>query len=317
MSALEELAGKRIFVTGATGFIGSHLLPRLCEVGASVHAISRGEPPETRLPIHWYQGNLADLPTVRTVLRAIEPQVVYHLAGHVAGTRGTEAIVPTFQCNLMSTVNLLTASQAIGCQRFILPGSPEEPSSHGAEGVPSSPYAVTKWASSSYARMFHALYQFPVVILRIFMVYGPGQRDHQKLIPYVVNSLLRGQSPQLTSGQRAIDWVYVEDVVEALLASALASNVEGKTIDIGSGELMTVRAVVQALARLMGHDGPPAFGARPDRQLERADVADRRAAEELLRWIPKTSLEEGLKHTTQWYVRSLEPSTFDHAMQKA
>lgn len=316
MSALEKLAGKRIFVTGATGFIGSHLLPRLCESGASVHAISRGEPPETRLPIHWYQGNLADLPTVRTVLRAIEPQMVYHLAGHVAGTRETEAIVPTFQCNLMSTVNVLTASQAVGCRRFILPGSLEEPSSQGAEVVPSSPYAVTKWASSAYARMFHALYQFPVVILRVFMVYGPGQRDRQKLIPYVIHTLLKGQVPQLSSGQRAIDWIYVEDVVDALLASALAHNVEGKTIDIGSGELMTVRAVVQTLARSMGFDGPPAFGARPDRQLERVDVADRSAAEELLGWTPKTSLEEGLKHTIQWYVRNWESSTFDHALQR-
>lgn len=316
MSALEELAGKRILVTGATGFIGSHLLPRLCEVGASVHAISRDERPETRHPIQWYQANLADLPRVRTLLQAIEPHVVYHLAGHVAGTREAEAIVPTFQCNLMSTVNVLTASQAVGCQRFILPGSLEEPSSTGAEVVPSSPYAMTKWASSAYARMFHALYEFPVVILRVFMVYGPAQRDLQKLIPYVINTLLKGQVPQLSSGQRAIDWIYVEDVVDALLASALAPDVEGKTIDIGSGELMTVQAVVHTLARSLGFDGPPAFGARPDRQLERVDVADRSAAQELLGWTPKVSLDDGLKRTIQWYIRNLESSPSDHELQR-
>jgi nucleoside-diphosphate-sugar epimerase len=78
--------------------------------------------------------------------------------------------VPTFQCNLMSTVNLVRGAVAVGCERFILSGSLEELSSHDSEVVPSSPYAVTKWSSRPYARMFHALYQFPAVILRVFMV---------------------------------------------------------------------------------------------------------------------------------------------------
>lgn len=315
MTALGELAGKRIFVTGATGFIGSHLLSRLCELGARVYAVSRGQQPDTRCAIQWYEGNLADLPTARTLLKAIRPHFVYHLASHVVGARGTEAIVPTFQCNLMTTVNLLTAAQAVGCERFILPGSLEEPSSNDTEAVPSSPYAVTKWASSAYARMFHALYQFPVVILRVFMVYGPAQRDLQKLIPYVIGSLLKGQVPQLTSGQRPIDWIYVDDVVEALVASALAHNVVGKTIDIGSGEVKTVQTVVETLARCMGFDGPPSFGARPDRQFEQVRVADRRAAEELLGWTPQVSLDEGLQRTILWYERHLKPSACDQAMQ--
>ncbi len=315
MTALGELAGKRIFVTGATGFIGSHLLSRLCELGARVYAVSRGQQFDTGRAIQWYQGNLADLPTARTLLQTIKPHFIYHLASHVVGARGTEAIVPTFQCNLMTTVNLLTAAQTVGCERFILPGSLEEPSSNGTEAVPSSPYAVTKWASSAYARMFHALYQFPVVILRVFMVYGPAQRDLQKLIPYVIRSLLKGQVPQLTSGQRPIDWIYVDDVVEALVASALAPNVEGKTIDIGSGEVKTVQTVVETLARCMGFDGPPSFGARPDRQFEQVRVADRRAAEELLGWTPQVSLDEGLQRTILWYERHLKPSACDQAMQ--
>ncbi len=228
----------------------------------------------------------------------------------------SEAVVPTFQCNLLTTVNLLTAAEAVGCERFILPGSLEEPSSNGIEAVPSSPYAVSKWASSAYARMFHALYQFPVVILRIFMVYGPAQRDLQKLIPYVIGSLLKGQAPQITSGQRPIDWIYVEDVVKALLASAVADHVEGRTIDIGSGEVKTVQTVVQTLARSMGFDGLPSFGARPDRQFEQVRVADGRAAKQLLGWTPQVSLDEGLKRTIVWYERNLESSALDLSMQR-
>lgn len=127
MTDVTTLCGKRVFLTGGTGFIGRHLLDRLSAVGARVHAVSRGQQPDGRSGIQWYQANMADLPTTRTLLEAIKPHVIYHLAGHVVGTRSTDAIVPTFQSNLMTTVNLLTVAQAVGCERFVLPGSLEEP----------------------------------------------------------------------------------------------------------------------------------------------------------------------------------------------
>ena len=83
--------------------------------------------------------------------------------------------------------------------------------------------------------MFHALYGLPVINLRTFMTYGPGQRDGSKLIPYVATALLRGESPRLSSGTREVDWIYVGDVVDAYLAAAVADGVEGTSIDIGSG----------------------------------------------------------------------------------
>jgi nucleoside-diphosphate-sugar epimerase len=97
----------------------------------------------------------------------------------------------------------------------------------------------------------------------------------------------------------------VDDVVEALLASALAGYVEGKTIDIGSGRLETVRTVIECIVRLMGSDVAPAFGARPDRPLEEVRVADTKPARELLRWAPHVALEEGLKRTIAWYEEKL------------
>lgn len=312
MTDVTTLCGKRVFLTGGTGFIGRHLLDRLSAMGARVYAVSRGQQSYGSPAIQWYQANMADLPTTRTLLEAIQPHVIYHLASHVVGTRSTDAIVPTFQSNLMTTVNLLTAAQSVGCERFVLPGSLEEPSSGGADVVPSSPYAVAKWAGSAYARMFHALYQVPVVILRVFMVYGPAQRDVNKLIPYVIRSVLKGDVPTLSSGQRPIDWIYVDDVVEALLAAGLAANLEGKTIDIGSGRATTVRSVVEKLVGLMGSDIHPLFGSRFDRPLEQVRIADTHAAEKLLGWTPKVSLDEGLKRTIAWY-ESLEQPVFSHA----
>jgi nucleoside-diphosphate-sugar epimerase len=149
--------------------------------------------------------------------------------------------------------------------------------------------------------MFHALYQLPIVILRLFMVYGPAQQDLQKLIPYAIRSMLDGEAPLLMSGTRPVDWIYVDDVVEALLAAAQAPHVEGKTIDIGSGRLVTVRNVVERLAQFTGCGIAPRFGAKPDRMFEQVRVADTKSAKEFLDWTAQVSLDEGLKRTVLWY----------------
>jgi len=154
--------------------------------------------------------------------------------------------------------------------------------------------------------MFHALYQLPIVILRIFMVYGPAQQDLRKLIPYVILSLLRGEAPKLTSGHRQIDWIYVDDVVEAFLTAARAADVEGHTIDVGSGELTTIRSVVEHLVRLINPKVEPVFGALPDRPLEQVRAAQAARAHAVMGWKVVTPLEEGLKRTVDWYQRRFQ-----------
>jgi nucleoside-diphosphate-sugar epimerase len=177
----------------------------------------------------------------------------------------------------------------------------EEPDFGDADAVAQSPYAAAKWASHTYARLFHALYQLPVVHLRIFMVYGPGQRDLRKLIPYVTTSLLCGEAPALMSGEREVDWIYIDDVVDAFLAAAVSPGASGASLDIGSGELVSVRAIVDRLRRLVGGDVEPAFGAVPTRKLERVRVADPATAAATIGWAPRTPLEDGLRRTVKYY----------------
>jgi UDP-glucose 4-epimerase len=184
-----QLGGRKVLVTGAGGFIGSHLCRTLLQHGAEVHGISRRTPVNSEGEMHWWQGDLADMSTIRNLLTAIKPDIIFHLASHVAGSRDLKLILPTFESNLVSTVNLLTVASEIGCHRIILTGSLEEPESDCVDTIPCSPYAAAKWASSSYARMFHALYRTPVVLTRLFMVYGPGQKDLSKLVPYVTLSV--------------------------------------------------------------------------------------------------------------------------------
>jgi UDP-glucose 4-epimerase len=274
---------------------------RLTRLGCRGSALSRTPQAPLSGDICWYQEDLADPSTAKRLLDSTRPDVIFHLAGHVTGSRSVDVIEPTFRSNLMSTMNLLTGAAEAGCSRFILAGSQEEPLQGGPDLIPCSPYAVSKWASGAYARMFHALYHLPVVILRIFMAYGPAQRDRRKLVPYTIQSMLKGEVPQLTSGTRPIDWVYVDDVVEGLLAAAHVPHVEGRTIDIGSGRLETVRHVVEKLAQFTGRGITPRFGAKPDRAFEQIRMADTKAAKELLGWTARVSLDEGLRRTVSWY----------------
>ena len=261
-----EFSGLKILITGANGFIGSRLYSFLARSDAEVHAVSRIPQVTGVDPARWWYGDLAEIETARTILSGAKPDVIFHLAGRAAGSRELKLVLPTFQSNVVTTINMLTVAAEVGCRRIVLPASLEEPDSAYAAAIASSPYAASKWAASAYARMFHALYRSPVVITRIFLTYGPGPENQNKLVPYVIRSLLQGHSPKLTSGQRRIDWIYIDDVIGGLLAAALVPNIEGCTIDVGSGTLVSIRDLVENIAQLVGAGVAPLFGALPDRR---------------------------------------------------
>lgn len=195
---------------------------------------------------------------------------------------------------------------------MVLTGSLAEPDAQNGELFPTAPYAAAKWASSGYARMFHALYQFPVVIARVFMVYGPAQVDLTKLIPYATLSLLRGETPKITSGDRLVDWIYVSDVVDGFIALAHAPGVDGATIELGSGALVSIREIVQQLAAVVDPRARVEFGALPDRPLEPTRTAKTAETFARLGWKPQVPLQEGLKRTVEWYREELERSPEMH-----
>ncbi len=289
-------------VTGASGFIGAHLCRQLLQRGLPVVGVSRRHPEHLPAGIAPCTADLADPRAVEDLIARVRPTWIFHLASCVTGGRDASLVRPTFEANLASTVHLMSAAAAQGgCRRFILTGSLEEPES--VQAPPSSPYAASKAAATTYARMFHALYGFPAVIARVFMVYGPDQKDEKKLVPYVINSLLDGQAPKMSSGTRLVDWIYVEDVVSGLIRLAEGDQLAGQTVDLGTGQLESVRSVVERIARLMGTDRPLQFDAVADRPLEQVRKADVARTAALAGWQPRFSLAEGLQATIDWHRR--------------
>ncbi|MCP3959948.1 MAG: NAD(P)-dependent oxidoreductase [bacterium] len=306
-----DLAERRVLVTGASGFIGAHLCRALASAGVRLHATSRHSRPGSEA-LTWHRIDLGDAGEVDKLVGAVRPEIVFHLASYVAGARSVELVPLTFHANLASTVHLLTAlTQQGGLRRFVQVGSLEEPEPGEPLAVPSSPYAAAKMSASGYARMFHALYDTPVVLARLFMVYGPAQNDLKKLIPYLILSLLEGRPPKLSSGTREVDWIYVDDVVDGLMRAAARNSLGGRRVDLGSGRLVTIRGVVEELYRQLAPGEAAPFGSLEDRPMEQVRRARMADTEALLGWRPGTSLEDGLRATIAWYRQELEAGRLD------
>jgi nucleoside-diphosphate-sugar epimerase len=293
-------SGRRVLISGGGGFIGAHLTRRLARDGAEVHAVGRSKPLRVDEDAHTWACDLSRHDDVQRLIETVRPEILFHLAGTVTGARQIDHVRPTFESNLSSTVNLLIAATQSSCERIVITGSMEEPRPDESDPMPPSPYAAAKWASTMYARMFHALYGSPVVVLRVFMAYGPGQRDGTKLIPYVGRCFLDGTAPKLSSGRRPVDWVYVDDVVDAHISAAQSERAVGQTMDVGTGTQVTIRDVVERIARITGTEVEPAFGALPERPLETAPVADVEETYKLIGWRARTNLDDGLRATVAW-----------------
>ena len=309
MSDDKSLLGQKVLVTGASGFLGAHLSQRLGQNGAVVTGVSRSARPRDSVCHRWFRADMASLESVEEAFKLAQPEVIFHLSGYGVGSPHLENILPTFRNDLLTTVNVLTVAARQRVRRFIMAASLEEPQTGAADSIPSTPYAAAKWASSSYARMFHRLYGTPIVLTRPMMTYGPGQKPH-KLIPYVTCALLRGEAPKLSSGNRTADWVYVDDVVDGMLAAAVTPDIDGSSIDLGSGTLVSIRDVVLQLAEIIGSKVAPELGSLPDRPMEKVRIADIDEAFKKLAWKQRTSLRAGLQQTVEWYRSELD--CFNH-----
>lgn len=291
------MRGLRCLVTGASGFLGRHLLGALERAGAAEIAAWSRLPQPAGGPALWHRVDLEDRDAVESAFDAARPEVVFHLASLVTGRRELDLVVPAFRANLATTVHLLAAATRVGCRRIVLAGSMEEPD---PGEPPASPYAAAKGAAALYAALFHSLYGAPAVTARIFMAYGPGQRDLAKVVPASILAALAGRRPPISSGTRPVDWIHVADVASGLLALATAPGVEGATLDLGSGELVPVREVVERICRLAGVAGPE-VGALADRVGEPVRRADVEATFAASGWRPRVGLDDGLRATLVWY----------------
>jgi len=242
------------------------------------------------------------------VFREVQPEIVFHLTSDSRGGRDLSLIPDSIRNDIVATTNVLAEAVRCNVKRFVMTGSLEEPTGSAADAVPSSPYAAAKWASCGYARMIAALHDLPVTVLRLMMTYGPGQKDN-KVVPYTIRTILAGETAQLASGMRMLDWVYVDDVTDAFLRAGVAPSTGGRAIEIGTGRLVRLRDLLGLVGELLGRPDLLAFGAMPERPMEREAAADPTDAFQTLGWRAGTSLRDGLLQTIDAYRARSRPSS--------
>ncbi len=253
---------ERVLITGAGGFVGACLTRRLLDEGYQVHCVLRGAASwrlaelEGRYVRH--DADLVDRAAVHEALGACRPDVIYHLAAHGAypSQRDRTGILAT---NLLGTAHVLDAAAKVGYRALVHTGSSSE-YGHKAEPMrasdvlePRTDYAVAKAAATLLCQA-EAGRGYPVTTVRIFTAYGPWD-DPGRLVPSVMSSCLRGESPAVTQGDQPRDFVHVDDVLDLLLRTASSPGVQGRILHAGSGRAKRFATWWKRLSRFARQEG--------------------------------------------------------------
>ena len=313
-----DLSGKTIFLTGATGFIGSHLLKRLIKEGCNVHISIRKNSSLWRIEdfkddFVSHKIDLNDFEAVRSLIKQIKPDVIFHLAAYGVDYRQQD-IHQTIDVNINASVNLFEAFLANNGNRFIHTGSCFEygqkniPISEGDFLDPTSVYGASK-ASSVHllSGMAKGMQSGELVILRPFGVFGENEGLH-RFVPQVIDKLKCEHAVQMTLGEQIRDYIYIDDLIDAyILAAVVPLENKVEIINIGSGKGIAIKHLALIILKQLGVSNDLLqFGAMPYRPDEMMYlVANVGKAKSVLGWEPKVSIEKGIEYTINWYNQNI------------
>jgi nucleoside-diphosphate-sugar epimerase len=316
---LGELAGSRVFVTGATGFIGANMVRRLLIEGASVHALVRPGANLWRLSdivsqVHLQECDLLDFSGVGRCVALADPDIIYHFAFPGGHNSDFQAQLEMLSTGLLGTYALLSAASTNHVKHFIHIGSSTEyhpgKQPHGEDELiePVSIRGVGKAASTLLCQQYAHQYDLNIVILRLFTVYGPWEQP-ERLIPTACRAILQDMTLPLTLPGLMHDRVFVEDMLDASVRAASHRCTSGEIINIGSGEQHTNEEIVHILEEIAGRNVKIAVGAYAPRPFDGNHwVADITRARDILGWQPLHSLRSGLEATYRFWQAQISPS---------
>ncbi|MFN8596248.1 MAG: NAD-dependent epimerase/dehydratase family protein [Anaerolineae bacterium] len=309
----------RFLVTGGAGFLGATLANRLANAGHTVRVLddlTTGDPSRLNPSILFTRGDVADVPKLWTLLQDMD--CVYHLAARVSVPESVLYPREYNSVNVGGTVAVMEAIRDAGVKRVVLASSgaiygtqTHQPVHEDLAPNPDSPYAVSKLAAEHYVRTIGSLWKIETVILRIFNAYGPGQQlpaSHAPVIPQFLKQALTGGSlVTFGDGRQTRDFVYVDDVIDALEAAATARNIDREVINIGGGSEVSIDQLVEIISRFTH------LPINPLRNNAGGGVkrlwANIGKAQALLGYVPRVSLEDGLRLTIERDPRFRELNT--------
>jgi NAD dependent epimerase/dehydratase len=310
----------KVVVTGAGGFIGSHLVERLLALGAEVTAFvrynSRNDAGLLRMlgqkqkDIRIVRGEIRELETVRTITMGAD--VVFHLAALVGIPYSYLHPAEVVEVNAIGTLNVLTAAREWGIRKVVVTSSSEVygtaisvPMNEQHPKQPQSPYSASKIAADAIALSFYYAFNLPVTVARPFNTYGPRQSD-RAVIPTMISQALTRKEIRIGNAKPTRDYTFCTDTVEGLIRLAESKESIGQEVNLGSGREISIGDLAKKIASLAGPDvviTQDMERMRPAKsEIERL-LSDNSKAREMVEWRPTVDLEQGLQRTIEW-VRS-------------
>ena len=319
--------GRSALVTGAGGFVGSHVAAALVRAGADVVTIVRDQPPQGGLELQGIagqvtliSGSITDPAIVARVINEYEVDTVFHLAAQAMVIPANRDPVSTFESNIQGTWNVLEACQLSPLVGRVVVASSDkaygtQPSLPYTEATPllaTNPYDVSKACADMLARSYHGVFDLPVVVSRCANIYGGGDINYSRLVPGTIRSALLGERPVVRSdGTPLRDYIHVDDAVEAYLVlgeRAADPAVSGNAYNFGANQPVAVLDLVRTILSACGREDldPLILGHGKLRLEIDRQYLDSGRAERELGWRARTTLAEGIATTVDWYRRHAE-----------
>lgn len=314
---------KKVLVTGAGGFIGSHLCEALLDLGAEVTGMirytSRSDwgnleylPPEKKAALSVVAGNIEDSAFVNAVVK--DKEVVFHLAALIAIPYSYIAPSSYIRTNVEGTLNVIEAARSFGTSRVVHTSTSETygtavytpiDEKHPLQGQ--SPYSASKIGADKLVESYHCSFALPVATIRPFNTYGPRQ-SARAVIPTIISQALTQPTVRLGALDPVRDLIYVEDTVRGFINVATSERAVGQTVNVGFGEGISICALAETILELMGSQKrivQDEERMRPNTSEVYTLICDNRKARELCGWGPHYSLREGLKETIAFVTKHL------------
>ena len=300
-------------VTGGAGFIGSHLAEELLRRGHTVRVVDslitgKRQNLEVLKGVEFLEGDLADQDVAERAVKGME--YVLHQAAIPSVPRSVKDPITSNRANIDASLNTLVAARDGGVKRLVYAGSssaygdtPTLPKREDMPTAPLSPYALQKLVAEQYGQMFTKLYGFETVTIRYFNVFGPRQdpgSPYSGVISLFATSLLEGRQPVIYGdGEQTRDFTYIANVVDGVLRAVEAPQAAGEVINVATGGRISLNELLRTMQAIVGSSVKPIYkdGRAGDVRDSQADISK---ARELLGYVPKVSLEEGLTHTLAW-----------------
>ncbi len=300
----------RALVTGATGFIGSYLIEYLLKNKIDVGIVKRKKSDTWRIKdflnnITIIESDMGKINDAEGLIINFAPDTIFHLAW-TGVTNKYRNDINQIDKNIYGSIKLVKIGKKAGCKTFIGLGSQAE---YGPlqkiinENMPTNPttlYGVSKLCCGLLTRSLCSHFNIRFAWIRLFSSYGP-KADSSWMIPYLILSLLRNEKPSLTKGEQRWDYIYVEDVAEAIYTIAKTPEAEG-VFNLGSGKTHTIKSIVESIRDLINSNAPLGIGEVPYREDQIMHLqADISRIKSITNWSPKVMLSDGLRRTVCWY----------------